>query len=400
MINKIYKTITGYIEVEISGKLLDVLINECVRSNISIWNIKKIAPDKMRWHMTPSQYKNIRMLLKKTGSRSRIIKRSGLPFTLHKWMRRKFLMVGVALFVLGIYINSAMIWNVEVNGNENIHTDQILEAADELGLHRYQFKFRLDDVNEIAAQLMQMLPDTSWIGVEMKGTKLKIEVVESILKEQKELKNPRHFVAKHDAVITEIFAERGSPKVRPNMRVKQGDILISGVLGDEENNKIVVAEGKVRGLVWYEYDIAIPLEQKVKTYTGNSDSNKYVRFGDWTLKIWGFGGDEFKTYESDLEYSTLSWRNYSLPFGILNETVRESQSTSNKISLEEARERGLQEAKAELIQYAGTDAEIITQNILHQKQDNVKVYMKVFFEVEQDIVVEQTIIETTPEQGE
>lgn len=96
------------------------------------------------------------------------------------------------------------------------------------------------------------------------GTSISITVIDSTKPEKLTLEGPRHLVAKADAVVTRIIAENGRPKVERNDRVRKGDILISGILGDEQRNKAVVSKGKVMGLVWHEYRIESPLVTKSK----------------------------------------------------------------------------------------------------------------------------------------
>ncbi len=76
-----------------------------------------------------------------------------------------------------------------------------------------------------------------------------IKIVEATIPETPQLLSPRHLVASKNAMVTEIFAEKGKPVVKPNAYVRKGDILISGILGDEAHQQTVVAQGKVKG--WY-----------------------------------------------------------------------------------------------------------------------------------------------------
>lgn len=54
-------------------------------------------------------------------------------------------------------------------------------------------------------------------------------------------------------------------------------------------------------------------------------------------------------------------------------------------------------AQRDLLAKYGTDTVILEQKILHEKSDNGKVYMKVLFEVEQNIAEELPIVQS---QGE
>ncbi len=182
--------------------------------------------------------------------------------------------MGIVGFVAGIYLLSSVVWSIKVEGNEKLKTADILQAAQQQGLRVHQWKWRLKDPDTMSKELHGKLPGTAWVGVQVRGTQLIIKVVESRLPEDRPLMNPRHLVASKNALVTQIIAEKGKPMVRPNTYVRKGDILISGIIGDEANSSTVVSQGTVKGLVWYSPKIEVPLTQKYKVYTGETYEKK------------------------------------------------------------------------------------------------------------------------------
>src|SRR5690606_21406703 len=140
----------------------------------------------------------------------------------------------------------------------------------------------------LSKKLVTAIPGTTWIGVEKVGTKVNIQVVEATIPEAQQLNNPRHLIATKDAVITYIIAQQGKPMVKKNHKVKAGDILISGIIGSEAHSQVVVAQGNVKGLVWYEYEVKAPLVQKYRVFTGERQARSYIVLGNRALKIKGF----------------------------------------------------------------------------------------------------------------
>ena len=197
----------------------------------------------------------------------KITHRSGFPFSWPVCSAESFCRRAAALFAL-----SSMVWDVEVKGNVTIPTDEVLAAA------KRKASTLFNGVpDEKSGQAFQTagagLPDVTWIGVTKEGTRVTIQVVESAQPKREPLLNPRHLISKTDAVVTQIYAEQGRPVVQKDMRVKKGQVLISGILGDEENTKTIVAKGEVRGMVWREYEIQVPLIQKRQTMTGRVKSD-------------------------------------------------------------------------------------------------------------------------------
>jgi similar to stage IV sporulation protein len=81
-----------------------------------------------------------------------------------------------------------------------------------------------------------------------------------------------------------------------------------------------------------------------------------------------------------------------LPIGWLTETVMQVTHLNKPLTQEEAIRIGLEYSQADLLQRAGKDAKVVSQKILHQEAQNGKVYMDVYYEVEEQIAIEQPII--------
>src|SRR5690606_40667427 len=85
----------------------------------------------------------------------------------------------------------------------------------------------------------------------LKGTTYQFQVVQKTEPKQQVEKSPGHLVASKKAVISHMFVERGKPMVKINQFVDKGQLLVSGAIGKEEEEMMVVAEGKVWGKTWY-----------------------------------------------------------------------------------------------------------------------------------------------------
>ncbi|MBJ6363108.1 sporulation protein YqfD [Paenibacillus sp. GCM10012307] len=387
------QALQGVVTVSIRGERQEELVNEVTRQKIVLSGIRRVGGRELECEVTVGDFFRLRPHLKRTGCRIHVKHRRGLPFWLRKLERRKFFAAGLFLFFAGLYILSSLVWSIEVKGNEKLTKDQIMQAARAEGVYPFQWSFRMKELDAISKHLVAKLPGVSWIGVDRQGTKVTIEVVESTTPPPLPLYSPRHLVASVDAVVTEVKAEKGKPVVAKNRKVKQGDILISGIIGNDGNTKTVVAKGDVLGLVWHVYEIESPLSQKIKVYTGESKTKWHLLLGNRTLQIWGFEKPEFERYESVETQHQLAWRNWTLPLGRVKERLMEVREDVRKLTEEEARETGILEAKAAVLEKAGKDARIVEQNILHEKTENGKVYMKVFFEVEQSIAKERAIVQ-------
>ncbi|ALS21310.1 sporulation protein YqfD [Paenibacillus naphthalenovorans] len=382
----------GYVLIEVRGRQLEELINRMAVMQMSVWDIHYSAEQQAKMFVTIPDFFRLRPLLKETGSRIRIKERHGLPFWLDKLEKRKFFALGLLGFFIGIYLLSSVVWQIRVEGNETIETEKILQAAEREGIHKLQWKFRLKEPEALSRSLLSQLPGIAWVGVEVRGTHVIIKIVEATIPETPQLLSPRHLVASKNAMVTEIFAEKGKPVVKPNAYVRKGDILISGILGDEAHQQTVVAQGKVKGLVWYKPAVEVPLVWQYKTYTGESKTRSFLVIGSRGVQMSGYGKIPFEQHETLPEQKMLTWRNYTLPIGWLREKIMEVRLEQRQVDPKEASAIGLEQARGQILAAAGKESRILSEKILHEKTESGKVYMEILFEVEESIAVEQPIV--------
>lgn len=393
MKSPMFSKLQGTVTVVIRGGNIERFINELSRGGIQIWDLVPLPDGKMEMNLQVADFFSLRPLLKRTGCRLRVKRRSGLPFTLLRLWRRKWFAVGFALFVAVIFSLSQLVWDIEVKGNVKIPDEDVLKAAREEGLYPFQWIFSLPGQDKLSAELNRKLPGTSWVGVSRTGTKISIQVVEATEPKEQGLASPRHLVSKADAIITYIYAEKGQPEVKKNDRVKKGQVLVSGIQG----GKMVVSKGEVKGNVWHEYKIEVPLVRKQKVYTGEKKERGYLFFGKTAIQLTGYGKVDFDRSQVLTEFDPLSWRSFKLPIGWMSEKMLETTELEIKLSREQALKDGIERAKRDILAKNGATSIILDQKILHEKTDNGKVYMKVLFEVEQNIAEELPIVH---DQGE
>jgi similar to stage IV sporulation protein len=383
----------GYVTLKLSGKQMEKFFNLATEHNLNLWDIRFKAADEAEFTILLQHFFLIKPLLRQTSCKIHVLARFGAPFFLDKLSTRKYLVAGMLLFVIILFLMSSVIWQVKIVGNEQIKTAYIMELAKQQGIYPWQWKFKLKSTENLSKELQRRLPSASWVGIEMQGTHLTIQIVESTQPEAKPLLNPRHLIASTNAIITKIIAEKGRPMVKIHAFVRKGDLLISGLVGNETNKQIVVAKGSVLGEVWYTSKIEMPLTLSQSTYTGESARRFYLVFGNRAIQITGYRQKKFESFTKQSDRKLIQWRNWSLPFGWIKESVLESQISEQKLSREEAIKAGMDRAQANILREAGSNAQIIMRKILHERLENGKVYIEAHFEVEQSIVQEQPIIQ-------
>ncbi|MDQ0900213.1 MULTISPECIES: sporulation protein YqfD [unclassified Paenibacillus] len=382
----------GYVRIQIRGEGCERLINPMLEKGFSIWDIQAGDAGKLELYILIKDFFRLRPLLKRTGCRVHVTERHGLPFFMGRLGRRKVFFTGMASFIIGLYLLTSLVWQVSVEGNDRISESEILQAASKQGIHTFQWKFKLKKTEDLSREIQGMLPHAAWVGVEIRGTHITIKVVEATIPDKGPPLNPRNLIAAKNALVTEILSDKGKPMVKPNTYVRKGDVLISGTIGDEQNSQVVVASGKVKGIVWYTSRIETPLTKTYRVYSGEVMTRNYLVFGTRAVQVSGYGKQKFEHFETIPERKTLVWRSYSLPLGWLHEKVMEVQIVEEPIDPANAKKAGLEQAKAKLLGAEGADARIVGEKILHEKTENGKIYIDVHFEVEENIAEEQPIV--------
>ncbi len=74
----------GYVKVRIEGRGVERFVNECVRRNLVVWDVKKIADETLVFCMLLRDIKKIREIYRKHECKLYFIGRYGAPF----WNKR------------------------------------------------------------------------------------------------------------------------------------------------------------------------------------------------------------------------------------------------------------------------------------------------------------------------
>lgn len=384
----------GYVVLDINGHFLERFINRLMNHRLSVWNIVRLDQQRLKLSVGLSDFLSLRMLLKETGCRMRIQKKAGFPFFMHKIERRKGLFLGGIFFFCLMYVLSAMIWVVEIEGLP-LPEDEYLarDILEQVGVEPGKFKFQTEDVQTIKLKMMKELPNITWVGFEFKGTRAILKVVEKTLPELPEETGPRHLVANKKAIIYDIFVEEGQPQVKPFQFVQPGDILVSGFIGTEEHPQIVSAKGKVWGEVWYESELSFPLRRVHSVLTGEEKKRYYLNIGPLSIPMWGFGEIPFKEYVRDERDYVLSIKDWSSPISWKTEYLLASRQKEEMLSTAQAEQLGMSLSTKNMIQHLGQGAEIKEEKVLKKRIESGKVYMKMHYTVIEEIASEQYIIQ-------
>lgn len=341
--------ILGYVNIVVEGFFIERFINTCISKKIFFWKTNRSKSTVFSANIGVGNYKEVAKIAKKCQCIIKITNKNGLPFLLNKYRKRKIFVATLGVIIIGIIAISNFIWNIEIKGIDETKQKEILEFIQNEGVDIGKYKNGVD-LQNLINKIRIARDDIAWIGMEIKGTNLIIEVVEA--DEKPEIINEDEYcniVANNDGIIVKVNAQNGTPAVQEGDTVKKGDILVQGwIEGKYTENRYVHAEGEIIAKVWYSEKEKVYYKQTYENQTGNKEKK-------YTLNINNFKINFFKTLSNFENYDTIRTikklkitSNFYLPVEIVVSENFEKQKNEIIYDKNEAKEIGINELKSKL----------------------------------------------------
>lgn len=341
--------ILGYVNIVVEGFFIERFINTCISKKIFFWKTNRMKSTVFSANIGVRNYKEVVKIAKKCQCKIRITNKKGIPFLLNKYRKRKIFVVTLGIIILGIITIFNFIWNIEIKGVDEIKQREIMEFIQNEGIAIGKYKNNID-LQSLINKIRIQRDDIAWVGMEIKGTNLIVDVVEADKKP--EIINEDEYcnvVADKDGIIVKVKAQNGTPAVEEGTTVKKGDILIQGWLeGKHTENRYVHAEGEVMAKVWYSEKEKVYYKQNYENKTGNHEKK-------YTLNVNNFKINFFKTLSNFENYDTIRTikklkitSNFYLPVEIIVDENFEKQNNEIIYDKNEAKEIGIKELKSKL----------------------------------------------------
>ena len=204
------KYILGYVKIDLEGYYIERFINICISKGIVIWNLKREKFELLHLNVGIDDYKKLREVCKRTNCKIKIKDKKGIPFFMNRYRKRKVFALFSIIIVMVLFVTSKFIWNVQIEGIDEISKEEILNDLEECGL---KIGMRKDLVNtgEIINKIRLDRDDIAWINIDISGTNAIVEIAQRTEKpeiiKQDEYCN---IIANKEAEITKITATNGT----------------------------------------------------------------------------------------------------------------------------------------------------------------------------------------------
>lgn len=383
MITMIWSWLNGYLIIKIKGQGIEVLLNRIASEGLGLWDIERVAPHIVIAKIRIKQFRKLRPLLSSLNLSISLIGKHGLPFWFDKLVKRQALIIGLLFFLGSLWYLSGFIWFINISGLEEVNESQLVDVIDELGVNVGVKKVDFDP-QKVETMILTQIPEISWVGITLRGTRAQIQIVERTSPDLSEIQYG-DLVASEDGLVTQILAFKGTVKVGIGDTVKKGDILIAGEQYDNYGRlQDGRAEGLVRARTWRDA-IGEAAFTKIRTSaTGNLHTNYTLKLGKWPIQLGK--SVPFPEYQVNSETWQPEIKGYTLPIVFKKHLFEEVHHETLFRSKEEAYDLALERAWDQLNQvgiYQDKAMELDIEEYRVEDQEGIRVGLVV--ELEKDI---------------
>ncbi|MGI6669429.1 MAG: sporulation protein YqfD [Acetivibrionales bacterium] len=385
---RIWNYLRGYVIIVVEGYFIEKFVNICARRQILLWDIMAQGRQSVVMKMSIRGFKLIRPVARKTKCRVRLKKKTGLPFVFNRYRRRKAFFAGAVLFIALLYIMISFIWSVEINGNKKLQTVELEKALARHGVKTGVLKYRID-TNKAVTGMMLDIGDISWISINVKGTKVRVDVRERI---EIPYIIPKHIpcdvVAAKDGIIKRIIATEGIEAAAEGDSVRKGQVLISGSIPLKEGNdrfKTVHAMGTVIARTWYEEEVPVITKVTERVKTGRVINDHALVLFSCKIDLLR-RKNKFSCYSATETRKKLKIGNdLVFPVEWVTVTYSEEQTVEAAIDEENAKKAAVDSAYRKAMSQVPEGAEVVKKSARFVQGADKRLYARVTLECLEDI---------------
>ena len=373
LVIRIWNYFRGYVIIRVEGLTLEKFINLAIARGIFLWDIVRLDYTTIEAKVGIKGFKKLKEVVRRVGCRTSIIHKKGYPFFIHKFKYRKMLGFGFVIACGLVIFLTSFIWSIDVVGNEKISTESILNYLEGIGVEVGTAKRKID-VHEVKKEMLTNINNLNFARIEIKGTKLLVELKESDPKiDIIDKDTPCDVVANKKAVIDKIVAKNGKALVEKGDVVSKGQVLITGYIEDErlENPMLVHAEGEVIGRTYYTEIIKEPIIKEIKEETGKEHITKEIKIGDKRLHL--INGDiPFDNYIEEIESKkVVNWKDFNFPLEIIEHKYKEVNLISVTRNLDSLKTITSVKGVKNIMDNLPKEAKVLSKDVQYKVDGNI-----------------------------
>lgn len=368
---KIWNYLKGYVIIRIEGLALERLLNLALTNDIYLWDLRRLNYFQVEVSVSLKGLRPLEELIEKTGCKGEVLEKRGLPHHIDRIKNRKVFFFGFLLFFIITFFLSSFIWTIEIDGVDQTPKEEIIGYLNEKGIVSPTHKSKVSE-EEVKLLLINGYDYFSFIDVRIKGVKLLIDIKEEDIPPEIVNKDyPANIVAKKKGVITKVIARNGDRVVKENQVVRQGQLLISGVVkGVDETYNLVHADGEVLARTSYEASVSEPILKKMEKETGKVFTQRGLKINNQGIRF--IKDIPFNTYKEYIVEDNLFNMDFiDFPIKLIIYEYRETQVKEVKQNIETLKNSNQLKAIDIINKELAKGAQMVSRDIVHNIEGNI-----------------------------
>lgn len=359
----------GYVRIKVESVFIERFINICISKKILIWNIKREKSTILYANVGIKDFRKIKEIAKKTKSTIHIQNKKGIPFTVHKYRKRKIFIILFSITIISLIIMSNFVWNIEVTGETNISEQEILQDLYEFGLKTGISKRKINQ-RQIINKIRLKRQDISWMGIDVKGTNVMVKIKES--NKAPDIIDKSVFcniISDKTGIITKIDVLDGVASVGIGDLVKKGDVLVKGYLdGKYTGTRYVHAIADIEMKTWHSKKEKFYFNQEIPTPTGRTENKYSININKFKINFYKTLS-KFQNYDTIREVKKLIlFPNFYIPIEIEKKTNMEYYLENKTYTEDELTKMATKKLEQEIMAELEEGINIIDKQINTYKQ--------------------------------
>ena len=371
MMQRIVNLLKGEVTGRVESGFPERVLNLCAEYGLAFWDLRWESPVAFTFTATRKDWKRLRRLTRNIDCELSAVSWRGTPFFLGRMRYRVGLWLTLLLCTAALFYGSFFIWDIEIEGNVNVSQQEILRALEKHGVGFGTYGMGVNSP-ELRNFILLDIPELSYIAVNVNGCRAYVQVRERVpapeIVDKTKIGNT---IAAKDALVTAVQPWDGEKQVLPGTTVKEGQLLISGVVEDDwAGARYLRGMGKVYGRTWYELECRVPLEIAEKTYTGETKVRRALLIGKKRINL--YIGSSISGDTCDKITDQEKWElpgGVALPVTVVTETLRPYETAPARRGSEEAQALAEAVLDARLAAYLEDEGEILSRTVSSEEAD-------------------------------
>lgn len=167
--------IRGYYVISVEGVEIEKFINLLIRSNVKVYNVKRISKTKIEFCVNREDMKDLKRAYRGNNFDIKVKQKTGVPFILKRIYKLKGMWVCAIISLFLLIMTSQFVTDIYIKVPEGINKDDVRKELYNAGLKPGVYKKNIDR-KEIRDHMMLEFNDIAYISINVKGTNIFVTV--------------------------------------------------------------------------------------------------------------------------------------------------------------------------------------------------------------------------------